>query len=105
MYGSKSLMIKVINLFEEHPEFRDDRWGTIKNIMDDAIPDKTKVSTDYLIQTAFTIDRFFRYVQQHMAHLRGEEWEKRQKRGGNHIKDDLDAERIVLKYKNQLKLF
>ncbi len=108
MYGNKTLMIKVIKLFQEQPDYRDDRWGTIKYMLDLAVPDKSVVSTEYIVHTSFTVDRFFRYIQQHMPSLRGKNWAKRQKRGGRgfvYYEDDPAIEKIVLKYKDQLSLF
>jgi len=105
MYKNKTILTKVVTLFTDYPNYRDDRWGTIKLLLDDVIPDKSAVKTAYIIHVAFTIDRYFRYVQQHIISLRGNEWRKRQKQGGeaggNYDKD----EKMVLKYKAQLKLF
>ncbi len=81
-YISKELLFQVIDLFQKEKAFRDSRMGTIEQIITlhyrDWWGDNIRVSA----KLVFDIDRAFRYVQQHLPELRGENWVQRQKMAG-----------------------
>jgi len=107
MYVAKILVEQVIKLFIDSPEHRDDKYITIEYIV------KTHYKKDYgkSITTDFKlmsdIDRAFRYIQQYEPTLRGKDWLKRQRQGGEISKTqyeklmDNEIEELV----KQLKLF
>lgn len=91
MYAKKNVVKKVIDLFTENPEYRDDRWDTIKAVTDslrETFPDLTEWG---IIQLAFDADRAFRYVQQHVPNLRGASWMLRQLMAGEISKEEYEA--------------
>jgi len=109
MYVNKLIINKVINLFTEQPNLRDNRWGTIKLVVEYLKKEFQQFDEELVIKYAFDADRAFRYVQQHIPYLRGDTWLKRQMMSGNLNKDkfdgsDTEIEIMVIKYK-QGKLF
>ncbi len=81
-YISKELLFQVIDTFQKEKALRDSRMGTIEHIINlhykDWFGDNIRVSA----KLVFDIDRAFRYVQQHLPELRGENWLQRQKMAG-----------------------
>lgn len=107
MYVNKVILNKVINLFTEQPDLRDNRWATIKLVVEHVKAEFQHFDEELVIKYAFDADRAFRYVQQHIPLLRGKDWLKRQKMSGNLSTYDLNNDEIeimVLKYV-QGKLF
>jgi len=107
MYVNKVILNKVINLFTEQPDLRDNRWATIKLVVEYLKAEFKHFDEELVIKYAFDADRAFRYVQQHIPLLRGKEWIKRQKMSGNLTSNDFDNDEIeimVIKYV-QGKLF
>lgn len=82
MYIHERIIANVIDLFRKHPEYRDDKWGTIKRVWSNIKHELQIFDELSSIKIAFDVDRAFRYVQQHFPELRGETWAKRQKQGG-----------------------
>lgn len=107
MYVNKVILNKVINLFTEQPDLRDNRWATIKLVVEYLKAEFKQFDEELVIKYAFDADRAFRYVQQHITALRGKEWIKRQKMSGNLTTNDINNDEIevmVIKYV-QAKLF
>ena len=109
MKSTRLIINQVINLFEELPDYRDNRFGTIEYIVDRYYMDfygKQGVLYDFKLLT--DIDRIFRLVQQEIPALRGKEWLKRQMLSGEISRDvyneALEMYEIVNEIK-QLKLF
>lgn len=108
MYAPNVLIQQVIKLFTEMPDYRDDRFKTIDYIVKNYyfFDYGKSYQMDYKIMS--DIDRAFRYIQQHSPELRGNEWIKRQRKGGEISKEEYESlmdnkmEELVVK---QLKLF
>ena len=101
MYANKFIVKKMILLLKEKPFYRDNRMKAVERIILDnnyrllwgkCIKDDCK--------TAFDIDRTFRYVQQHVPSLRGNNWLKRQRMAGEISEDEY---REALRKKKQIK--
>lgn len=107
MYVNKVILNKVINLFTEQPDLRDNRWATIKLVVEYLKIEFKEFNEELVIKYAFDADRAFRYVQQHIPALRGSHWNKRQKMGGRLTKDDFSMHEmeIMVKMYVQGKLF
>ena len=90
MYVAKILVEQVIKLFVDKPDFRDDKYLTIEYIVNTYYRKEygKSIVTDFKLMS--DIDRAFRYIQQHEPSLRGKEWLKRQKQGGELSKSDYD---------------
>jgi hypothetical protein len=98
MYIHQRIIANVIDLFKKHPEYRDDKWGTIKRVWS-SIKHELQIYDELAsIKLAFDVDRAFRYVQQHFPELRGKTWLARQKQGGIHgdvsMLDKSESEKI-----------
>ncbi len=101
-YIPKELLLQVINLFQENIPIRDDRLGTIKAIVDKYYKDWFGGDVKVSAKLVFDIDRAFRYIQQHLPELRGENWIVRQKMGGEYV--DAADYQAVKDLSNQMKL-
>lgn len=101
MYVNALITNKVIELFKDNPELRDNRKKTIHIVLNQLKKDHKNISEETLVNLSFNIDRAFREVQQKHPQLRGTTWLKRQVMSGelpgSILKNDI--------YENQLKLF
>lgn len=98
MYVKKLIIKEVIDLFTTSPKYRDDRWGTIKIVVEQ-IRSKNPHFTEWVIvQYAFDVDRAFRYVQQHIPSLRGATWLERQKASGQISREEYESQMENVKY-------
>lgn len=100
MYAPKIVLQQVIKLFTELPEYRDDRYGTIKYIVETHYLNGygKSICTDFKLMS--DIDRSFRYVQQFSPELRGKTWFERQRRAGEMTKEEY---RNVKKMEKEVK--
>ena len=107
MYVSKIIIEQVIKLFIEKPEYRDDKYITIEYIVNTYYKEHygKSIMTDFKMMT--DIDRAFRYIQQYEPKLRGNEWLRRQRQGGEISKSDYERmiENEITKIVKQLELF
>jgi len=109
MKPTNQLLTQVIDLFKEQPKYRDDRYGTIKYIIETYHLDvygHNGVLSDFKLLT--DIDRIFRLVQQEIPELRGKEWLKRQMQSGEISKDEYEKNMQyyeLIAEVRQLKLF
>ena len=107
MYVAKILVEQVIKLFTDNPDYRDDKYITIEYIVNTHYKKDygKSIATDFKLMS--DIDRVFRYIQQYEPTLRGKDWLKRQRQGGEISKTqyeklmDNEIEELV----KQLKLF
>ncbi len=90
MYVKKNIIKKVIELFTDKPECRDDRWETIKTVTESIRKEHPEFPEWSMIQLAFDVDRAFRYVQQHIPSLRGKSWLERQLMSGELSKEEYE---------------
>jgi hypothetical protein len=90
MYVKKLIIKKVIDLFTEYPNTRDDRWLTIRTITEQLRQENPDFNDWAIIQYAFDVDRAFRYVQQHVPSLRGKSWLDRQFQSGEIKRDEYE---------------
>lgn len=82
-YVRKELLQQVIKLFRDLPRYRDDRIGAIEFIFQTYYKSWVNINNIKTVSIIlFDIDRAFRLIQQHAPELRGEQWKKRQKKGG-----------------------
>lgn len=98
MYVKKLIIKKVIDLFTNKPQFRDDRWGTIKKIVEELRSENKDFSEWVIVQHAFDVDRSFRYVQQHIPSLRGNNWLQRQRNSGEISAEEYESKAENLYY-------
>ena len=107
MYVAKILVEQVIKLFVEKPEYRDDKYITIEYIVNTYYKKEygKSISLDFKLMS--DIDRAFRYIQQYEPSLRGAEWLKRQRQGGEISKTEYEnlMDNEIEKLVKQLKLF
>lgn len=103
MYVHEQVIQKVIKLFQNNPQSRDDRWGTIKSVWLELKYELRILDDISSLRLGFEVDRAFRYVQQHYPELRGETWLLRQKRAGE-IKGDIEIKPRESKFR-QLSIF
>ena len=107
MYVAKILVEQVIKLFVEKPEYRDDKYITIEYIVNTYYKKEygKSISLDFKLMS--DIDRAFRYIQQYEPSLRGTEWLKRQRQGGEISKTEYEnlMDNEIEKLVKQLKLF
>jgi hypothetical protein len=104
MYVAKILVQQVIKLFVDNPEYRDDKYITLEYIINTYYKNEYGKSITMDFKLMSDIDRAFRYIQQHDPKLRGEDWLKRQRQGGELSNLDLEDNEIE-KLVKQLKLF
>lgn len=107
MYAPKIVVQQVIKLFVDEPKFRDDRYGTIEEIVNRFYLSSygNSICIDFKLMT--DIDRAFRYIQQYEPSLRGETWLKRQRQAGEISKEDFEKlnENEIEDIVKQLHLF
>jgi hypothetical protein len=104
MYVAKILVQQVIKLFVDNPEYRDDKYITLEYIINNYYKNEYGKSIIMDFKLMSDIDRAFRYIQQHDPNLRGNDWLKRQRQGGELSNVDLEDNEIE-KLVKQLKLF
>jgi len=90
MYFKRELIAQIIKLFTEEPDYRDERYDTIKHIIEKYY--RKDFGKDIIVsyKLAADIDRAFRYIQQHVPQLRGKDWLLRQRNSGEISKDEYD---------------
>jgi len=105
MYVPKIVIEQVIKLFTEEPSFRDNKYATIERIVTEYYISEygKSIYTDFKLMT--DIDRSFRFIQQYIPELRGDEWLKRQRQGGRISKNDYDDSNNIEELVKQLNLF
>lgn len=82
MYIHSKIIANLITLFKESPEYRDDKWGTIRKVTNLIKLEHDLTDELSTMKIAVYVDRTFRYVQQHFPELRGKKWIERQKMAG-----------------------
>lgn len=103
MYVHEQVIQSVIKLLHTTPQFRDDRWGTIKRVWVDLKYELGVLDDIALLRLGFEVDRAYMYVQQHYPELRGDTWAQRHKKSGD-IKVDIQIKPKDSKFK-QLSIF
>jgi len=84
MKNRKHILAQMVRLFIEEPKYRDDRIGTIVRIVEENYSgyygkDLIRITATFQAD----IDRLFRKIQEEEPELRGKQWLKRQRQGGN----------------------
>lgn len=109
-YTSEILIRETVELFQKHPEYRDDRWATMEYFIMRYFFKQSEFchveQAMMLAKLSHDADRAFRYVQQHVPSLRGTTWLRRQLQAGEITRKEYDAamEDGLRKACNQLKL-
>ena len=103
-FVTKSLYRQIVKLFTDYPEYRDDRYKTFEYIVTHFYTREYGRGIVNIFVLAHNIDRAFRYVQQHVPELRGENWLQRQRQAGEITEDELREKTLLKKVCEQLKI-